>query len=135
MNSIARGQLDHEARTSAGPILDPEATVMEPDLLGGEREAEPDPTRSIPRCGTAREPFEHLLSKVGRDARAGVLNGDVHARAGCCLNRDPHQSAAVPLGVVHQVGDGPLEAPPVDADDEIGCRRLGIEQVPGGRGE
>jgi hypothetical protein len=23
MNSIARGQLDHEARTSAGPILDP----------------------------------------------------------------------------------------------------------------
>src|SRR5918992_1754567 len=122
LSLLRLGELDDEPRSAARPVLDPDRAVVMTNMLRDQREPEPAPTvpSSLSGLDAAGEAFEHPLPQIFGHARSGVV--DLEARASVAPgDRHPHRPSCVPVSVVEQVGDGPIEPASVALDQE---RRL-----------
>src|SRR5690606_27724564 len=99
---LLRRQFDHEAGAllPVRPVLDPDRSTVQPDVLGDEREPQPDPVDAAPVASgrPAVEPEEDRLAVVGRHAGAVVLDGDEDG-APALAQLDPGRALAVLGGV------------------------------------
>jgi len=77
-------KFDDEAGAGRLGVLDPDAPVVEPDVLGHERESQPEPVAAAPVAGLRRaseEPLEDALPVLGRDTGTAVLHLEPEAFA------------------------------------------------------
>ncbi len=140
VDRLTGGEFDDEsgAGLAVAAVLHPHATVVKPDVLVDEGEAEPGALAAAPAAGTrtAGETLEDECSFVHRHAGAVVFDRDLDV--GHRLTRrvavlDPHVWLAGAIGerVVDEVGDHAGEAAAVAADDRPLCARRARDREAG----
>src|SRR3954452_6800510 len=111
----SRRQANVDAQAAERRLLQAQLAVVQRDLLGDDRQAEPGARGGGGR--SASERLEQALALGHRDARAVVLDAD-DQRAALALEADAHRSARAPVegSVVEQVVDQQPQAaaPAVD---------------------
>src|SRR5919112_282994 len=111
-SSLAASGRDREAEP-ASPVqraLDGDVSAVRLDDAAHDREAEPG-AAPLGGAGALPEAVEHVRQVLGRDPRAGVLDGEADAgRVAVGGERDAAAAGRELEGVGHQVGERLLEA-------------------------